>query len=77
MAVDRYLRTQYDRVPEPPPRGPRGADKITILEIKSERIQDPTKLANVRNELQLLLALQTDAGLTHPLHEGRCTKPTK
>ena len=22
----------YDRVPEPPPRGPRGADRITILE---------------------------------------------
>ena len=30
--VDRYLRTKYDRVPEPPPKGPRGADKITILE---------------------------------------------
>ena len=32
VEVDRYLRTKYDRVPEPPPRGPRGADKITILE---------------------------------------------
>ena len=30
--VDRYSRTKYDRVPEPPPRGPRGADRITILE---------------------------------------------
>ena len=30
--VDRYSRTQYDKVPEPPPRGPRGADRITILE---------------------------------------------
>src|SRR5690349_24910379 len=30
--VDRYLRTKYDRVPEPPPEGPRGADRITILE---------------------------------------------
>ncbi|MEX0677943.1 MAG: PVC-type heme-binding CxxCH protein [Pirellulales bacterium] len=30
--VDRYSRTQYDRVPDPPPRGPRGADRITILE---------------------------------------------
>lgn len=29
--VDRYSRTQYDRVPPPPPRGPRGADRITIL----------------------------------------------
>lgn len=30
--VDRWSRTVYDRVPEPPPRGPRGADKITICE---------------------------------------------
>jgi Family of unknown function (DUF6165) len=29
-------------------------DKVTILEIKSERIADPAKLANVRDELQLL-----------------------
>jgi putative membrane-bound dehydrogenase-like protein len=32
VEVDRYLRTKYDRVPEPPPRGPRGADRVTILE---------------------------------------------
>lgn len=30
--VDRWSRTTYDRVPEPPPRGPKGADRITILE---------------------------------------------
>jgi putative membrane-bound dehydrogenase-like protein len=30
--VDRYSRTTYDQVPEPPPRGPKGADRITILE---------------------------------------------
>ena len=29
-------------------------DKITILEIKSERIDDPQKVANVRHELDLL-----------------------
>jgi len=29
-------------------------DKITILEIKSERMVDPDKLANVRRELELL-----------------------
>jgi hypothetical protein len=29
-------------------------DKLTILEIKSERITDPAKLANVRRELDLL-----------------------
>jgi putative membrane-bound dehydrogenase-like protein len=32
VKVDRWSRTVYDRVPEPPPRGPRGADRITILE---------------------------------------------
>ena len=32
VQVDQYLRTKYDRVPDPPPRGPRGADRITILE---------------------------------------------
>ncbi len=30
--VDRFSRTKYDKVPEPPPRGPKGADRITILE---------------------------------------------
>lgn len=32
VQVDRFSRTKYDRVPEPPPKGPRGADRITILE---------------------------------------------
>ncbi len=32
VKVDRWSRTVYDRVPEPPPHGPRGADRITILE---------------------------------------------
>ena len=36
-------------------------DKITILEIKSERIADPDKVKNVRNELQLLERTWTDA----------------
>lgn len=36
-------------------------DKITILRIKAERIQDPTKLANVRLELQLLERTWRDA----------------
>ncbi|MBC8115564.1 MAG: dehydrogenase, partial [Candidatus Saccharimonas sp.] len=30
--VDRFSRTEYDRLPEPPPKGPVGADRITILE---------------------------------------------
>ena len=29
-------------------------DKIAILQIKSERMSDPAKLANVRNELSAL-----------------------
>ena len=32
VKVDRYSRTTYDRVPEPPPHGPEGADRLTILE---------------------------------------------
>ena len=32
VEIDRWSRTIYDRVPEPPPRGPKGADRITILE---------------------------------------------
>jgi putative membrane-bound dehydrogenase-like protein len=33
--VDEFLRTTYDKFPEPPPKGPKGADKITILEDKN------------------------------------------
>lgn len=40
-------------------------DRITILEIKSDRIQDQAKLENVRNELGLLQALQAGEGLNH------------
>jgi len=36
-------------------------DKVTILEIKSERIDDPVKLKNINNELSQLRALLTDA----------------
>src|ERR1700758_2408386 len=36
VKVDRYSRTVYDRIPEPPPRGPKGADRITILEDPDE-----------------------------------------
>jgi len=32
-------------------------DKITILEIKSERIEDPAKLDNIRRELDFLRAV--------------------
>ena len=39
-------------------------DKLTILEIKSERIQDPAKLANVRRELDLLRGLWRESPLS-------------
>jgi putative heme-binding domain-containing protein len=32
VEVDRYLRTKYDKVPDPPPQGPRGIDRIIILD---------------------------------------------
>ena len=35
VKVDRYSRTVYDKVPAPPPRGPKGADRITILELRT------------------------------------------
>ena len=31
VAVDRYSRTVYDQVPPPPPDGPRGEDRLSIL----------------------------------------------
>ncbi|WP_266159789.1 DUF6165 family protein [Dyella silvatica] len=39
-------------------------DKITILEIKSKQITDPAKLANVRNELDLLNATWSHAAVS-------------
>ncbi|MFI4959636.1 MAG: DUF6165 family protein [Lysobacterales bacterium] len=40
-------------------------DKITILEIKSRRIGDEAKLANVRNELDLLNATWANDKASH------------
>jgi chaperonin cofactor prefoldin len=36
-------------------------DKITILQIKAERISDPAKVANVQTELEMLSAVWNDA----------------
>ena len=36
-------------------------DKITILQIKSERIDDPAKVANVRTELDMLLKVWAES----------------
>ena len=53
-------------------------DKVTILEIKSERIADPAKLDNVRRELAGLSAI-LDPMLTLSMpakvtSEGRCRR---
>lgn len=32
VSRDKYYRAVYDKVPEPPPHGPRGADRVTIHE---------------------------------------------
>ena len=42
-------------------------DKITILEIKSENIEDPEKLSNVKKELSSLMAVVTDLQLGYPV----------
>ena len=39
-------------------------DRLTILEIKSERIRDAAKLANVRRELELLRATWAESPLS-------------
>lgn len=47
-------------------------DKITILEIKADRLADPAKLANVRSELEILVAAR-DAALTPSSELGELT----
>jgi len=32
VKVDNWLRTKYDRIPDPPPKGPKGNDRISIYE---------------------------------------------
>lgn len=56
VAVDRYLRTVYDKLPEPPPRGPKGADKITILE-------DPTGAGHYRKVRDFVTGLNLASGM--------------
>lgn len=56
VAVDKYLRTVYDRVPEPPPIGPRGADRITILE-------DPDEHGRFRKAKDFVTGLNLASGM--------------
>ncbi len=52
VRVDNYLRTTYDRVPEPPPRGPKGVDRITICELSADG-RHATKFKDFLNGLNL------------------------
>jgi putative membrane-bound dehydrogenase-like protein len=56
VKVDQYLRTVYDRMPEPPPKGPRGADRITILE-------DPDANGRYRKAKDFVTGLNLATGL--------------
>src|SRR5690349_5669346 len=56
VAVDQFLRTKYDRVPEPPPRGPKGADRITIL-------SDPDEHGRYRQAKDFITGLNLCSGL--------------
>src|SRR5688572_25363638 len=55
MSYDQHLRAQFDKVPEPPPRGAKGADKITVFEDKDgdgayETHRDVITGLNIRSE---------------------------
>jgi putative membrane-bound dehydrogenase-like protein len=56
VQVDQYLRTKYDRVPEPPPRGPKGADRITIL-------YDPDANGRFRKSKDFITGLNLASGM--------------
>lgn len=49
---DQYLRTIWDRVPEPPPKGPKGIDRITILS-KPDATGKYTEFKDFLNDLNL------------------------
>lgn len=45
------------------------ADKLTIIEIKLEKIKDPAKLSNLRNEYEVVnQAMSTIMDKSHPLY---------
>jgi putative membrane-bound dehydrogenase-like protein len=56
VKVDQYLRTTYDRVPDPPPRGPKGADRITIL-------YDPDESGRFRKSKDFVTGLNLASGM--------------
>ncbi|HEY8504036.1 MAG TPA: PVC-type heme-binding CxxCH protein, partial [Gemmataceae bacterium] len=57
VKVDEYLRTVWDRVPEPPPHGPKGIDRITIL-------SDPDEHGRYRKAKDFVSGLNLASGMT-------------
>jgi putative membrane-bound dehydrogenase-like protein len=56
VEVDQWLRTKYDKVPLPPPRGPRGADRVTILD-------DPDETGRYRKAKDFVGGLNLASGM--------------
>jgi putative heme-binding domain-containing protein len=56
VEVDQYLRTKYDRLPEPPPTGPKGADSIIVLE-------DPDADGRYRKSKEVVTGLNLGSGM--------------
>jgi hypothetical protein len=49
-------------------------DKITILEIKSERITEPSKLQNIQRELTILTEAWRNSGVDHEAVAAECAE---
>lgn len=60
VRFDQHLRAVFDRVPEPPPTGPRGADRITVHEDSDGDGKFDTH-REVITGLNIATAVQTDA----------------
>ena len=61
VSVDNYLRTKYDKIPEPPPRGPKGVDRITICELSDDH-RHATKFKDFVDGLNLCSGLALGHG---------------
>lgn len=55
VQIDKYLRIKWDRVLDPPPKGPKGADRITIL-------SDPDENGRFRQAKDFVTGLNVASG---------------